>query len=171
MEHADLRTTENIDDQTTTADVDTDDSDASDAIEAIGREAEVDAEPVEKDMEAATLKTSPGASPFLLESLYFRSFGERALLTREEEITLAKRLDEGSRRIRVALREALKVMARAKRSPILLESTKSLQLARGLSGFSATALVKSSGNPEYSEACGPGVNRHHHRETAQDRAR
>ncbi|TKB81145.1 MAG: sigma-70 family RNA polymerase sigma factor [Nitrospira sp.] len=142
MEHEDLRTTENIDDQTTTADVDTDDSDASDAIEAIGREAEVDGEPAEKDVEAATLKTSPGASPFLLESLYFRSFGERALLTREEEITLAKRLDEGSRRIRVALREALKAMARAKRTPILLESTKALQLARGLSGFSATALDK-----------------------------
>ncbi|MEK7299801.1 MAG: sigma-70 factor domain-containing protein, partial [Nitrospirota bacterium] len=142
MEHEDLRTTESIDDQTTTADVDTDDSDASDAIEAIGREAEVDAEPAEKDMEAATLKTSPGASPFLLESLYFRSFGERALLTREEEITLAKRLDEGSRRIRVALRGVLKVMARAKRTPILLESTQSLQLARGLSGFSATALDK-----------------------------
>ncbi|MEK7272653.1 MAG: hypothetical protein AAB047_02375, partial [Nitrospirota bacterium] len=51
MEHEDLRTTESIDDQTTTADVDTDDSDASDAIEAIGREAEVDAEPAEKDRE------------------------------------------------------------------------------------------------------------------------
>ncbi|SPP63895.1 RNA polymerase sigma factor [Nitrospira lenta] len=140
MEHEDLRIMEHMDDQTTTADVDTDDSDASDTMEVIGREAEVDAEPAEKDMEAATLKTSPGASPFLLESLYFRSFGERALLTREEEIALAKRLDEGSHRIRVALKDALKVMARAKRTPVLLESTKALQLARGLSGFSATAL-------------------------------
>ncbi|MCC6140450.1 MAG: sigma-70 family RNA polymerase sigma factor [Nitrospira sp.] len=142
MEHEDLRITDNVDDQTMTADVDTDDADASDAIEAIGREAEVDVEPAEQETETATLKTSPGASPFLLESLYFRSFGERALLTREEEIALAKRLDEGSRRIRVALRGVLKILARAKRTPVLLESTKALQLARGLSGFSATALDK-----------------------------
>jgi len=142
MEHEDLRTTETIDDQTLTADVDTDDSDASDAIEAIGREADMDGEPAEKDMDAAALKTSPGASPYLLESLYFRSFGERALLTREEEIALAKRLDEGSRRIRIALKDALKTLARAKRTPVLLESTAAIQLARGLSGFSATALDK-----------------------------
>jgi len=142
MEHEDLRTKKTIDDQTATADVDTDDSDASDALEAIGRETEVDAEPEPTEMAAATLKTSPGASPFLLESLYFRSFGERALLTREEEIALAKRLDEGSRRIRVALRNTLKVMARAKRTPVIVESMKALQLARGLSGFSATSLDK-----------------------------
>lgn len=142
MEHEELRTAEHIDDQATSADVDTDDSDASDTLEAIGREAEVDVEPEPKEMEPAALKTSPGASPFLLESLYFRSFGERALLTREEEIALAKRLDEGSRRIRVALRTTLKVMARAKRTPVIAEATKALQLARGLSGFSATSLDK-----------------------------
>lgn len=142
MAHEELRTAEHIDEQVTATDVDTDDSDASDALEAIGREAEADVETEPTETAPSTLKTSPGASPFLLESLYFRSFGERALLTREEEIALAKRLDEGSRRIRVALREALKIMARAKRTPILAESTKALQLARGLSGFSATALDK-----------------------------
>lgn len=138
MEHEELRTTEPVEDQTASTDLDTDDSDASDALEAIGREAEAES----REMSPATLKTSPGASPFLLESLYFRSFGERALLTRDEEIALAKRLDEGSRRIRTALRDTLKVMARAKRTPIIVESTKALQLARGLSGFSATALDK-----------------------------
>ncbi len=138
MEHEELRTAEHVEDQAVSTDLDTDDSDASDALEVIGREAEVDTEP--RETAAATLKTSPGASPFLLESLYFRSFGERALLTRDEEIALAKRLDEGSRRIRTALRDTLKVMARAKRTPIIVESTKALQLARGLSGFSATAL-------------------------------
>jgi RNA polymerase primary sigma factor len=131
-----------IGDQTTTAAIDTDDSDASDALEAIGREAESDVDPETAEAIPAPLKTSPGASPFLLESLYFRSFGERALLTREEEIALAKRLDEGSRRIRVALRNTLKVMTHAKRTPVLVESIKTLQLARGLSGFSATALDK-----------------------------
>ena len=140
MEHEELRTAEHVEDQTASTDLDTDDSDASDALEVIGREAEVDAEP--RETAPVTLKTSPGASPFLLESLYFRSFGERALLTRDEEIALAKRLDEGSRRIRTALRDTLKVMARAKRTPIIVESTKALQLARGLSGFSATALDK-----------------------------
>ncbi len=138
MEHEELRTAEHVEDQAVSTNLDTDDSDASDALEVIGREAEVDTEP--RETAAATLKTSPGASPFLLESLYFRSFGERALLTRDEEIALAKRLDEGSRRIRTALRDTLKVMARAKRTPIIVESTKALQLARGLSGFSATAL-------------------------------
>lgn len=138
MEHEELRTAEHFEDQTAATDADTDDSDASDALEVIGREAGVDTEP--RETAAAPLKTSPGASPFLLESLYFRSFGERALLTRDEEIALAKRLDEGSRRIRTALRDTLKVMARAKRTPIIVESTKALQLARGLSGFSATAL-------------------------------
>ena len=138
MEHEELRTTEPVEDQTASTDLDTDDSDASDALEVIGREAEAES----REMAPATLKTSPGASPFLLESLYFRSFGERALLTRDEEIALAKRLDEGSRRIRTALRDTLKVMARAKRTPIIVESTKALQLARGLSGFSATALDK-----------------------------
>jgi len=140
MEHEELRTAEHVEDQTVSADVDTDDSDASEALEVIEREADVDTEP--RETAAAALKTSPGASPFLLESLYFRSFGERALLTRDEEITLAKRLDEGSRRIRTALRDTLKVMARAKRTPLIVESTKALQLARGLSGFSATALDK-----------------------------
>lgn len=140
MEYEELRTAEHVEDQTVSADVDTDDSDASEALEVIEREADVDTEP--RETAAAALKTSPGASPFLLESLYFRSFGERALLTRDEEIALAKRLDEGSRRIRTALRNTLKVMARAKRTPLIVESTKALQLARGLSGFSATALDK-----------------------------
>ena len=140
MEHEELRTAEPVEDQTASTDLDTDDSDASEALEVIEREADVDTEP--RETAAAALKTSPGASPFLLESLYFRSFGERALLTRDEEITLAKRLDEGSRRIRTALRDTLKVMARAKRTPLIVESTKALQLARGLSGFSATALDK-----------------------------
>ena len=77
MEHEELRTAEPVEDQTASTDLDTDDSDASDALEVIGREAEAES----REMAPATLKTSPGASPFLLESLYFRSFGERALLT------------------------------------------------------------------------------------------
>ena len=86
------------------------------------------------------LRASQGASPFLLESLYFRSFGERPLLTRDEEIALAKQVDEGTRRIRQALRQAITVLARSKRTPILLESLRTIQQTRQLSGFSAVAL-------------------------------
>jgi len=86
------------------------------------------------------LRTSHGASPFLLESLYFRSFGERELLTREEEITIAKQIDHGTRRIRVALRQAVQVLARATRTPALPESVETLRLVKRLSGLSATAL-------------------------------
>jgi len=141
MENEDLRSTDGGESTTTmTADVDTDDSEASDALEVIERETEPETETAEKA--PATMRTSQGASPFLLESLYFRSFGERALLTREEEIALAKRVDEGTRRIRIALRHTLKVLARSKRTPVLEESMSALQLARQLSGFSATALDK-----------------------------
>lgn len=116
------------------ADLDADLSQASGLLEEIGR----GSTPAEKTPPA--LRTSRGASPFLLESLYFRSFGERALLTREEEVALAKRVDEGSRRIRVALRKALKTLARSRRTPVSLDSVRTLQAVKRLSGFSATAL-------------------------------
>ncbi|MDH5625129.1 MAG: sigma-70 family RNA polymerase sigma factor, partial [Nitrospira sp.] len=94
----------------------------------------------QEEQPAPALRTSHGASPFLLESLYFRSFGERELLTREEEITIAKQIDHGTRRIRVALRQAVQVLARATRTPALPESVETLRLVKRLSGLSATAL-------------------------------
>jgi RNA polymerase primary sigma factor len=139
MEHNDLRSTDNGEGTNTVmADVDTDDSEASDVLEVIGREAEPDISPAAKA--PGVLRTSQGASPFLLESLYFRSFGAHALLTRDEEIALAKLVDEGTRRIRTALRHTLKVLAQSKRTPVLEESISALQLGRQLSGYSATAL-------------------------------
>ncbi len=120
------------------ADVDADDPQASGILEVIGRnEAQ---ESVEQENAAPAMRTSRGASPFLLESLYFRSFGEWALLTREEEVAIAKRVDQGTRRIRVALRHAVKTLARSKRTPVLSESVKTFQVVRRLSGLSATAL-------------------------------
>src|SRR5574337_383637 len=102
MNNEDLRSTADTEGATTVmADVDTDDSDASDVLEVIGRNGAPETAP--EEAAPAKMRTSQGASPFLLESLYFRSFGERALLTRAEEIALAKRVDEGTRRIRVAL--------------------------------------------------------------------
>ncbi|MFO0707498.1 MAG: sigma-70 family RNA polymerase sigma factor [Nitrospira sp.] len=140
MMQEDLRVTDSVDETTAASAADTDESEASDMMEAIGQDAA--AEVVVEEKAPAALRTSRGASPFLLESLYFRSFGERALLTREEEIALAKRVDEGTRRIRVALRQMLKVLGRARRTPVVLDAMTSLQLARRLNGFSATALDK-----------------------------
>jgi RNA polymerase primary sigma factor len=141
MNNEELRLTDEVNPQDEAAiipDVDADDSQASGILEAIGRDNTQDFLPEEKP--APVMRTSQGASPFLLESLYFRSFGERALLTRDEEVALAKRVDEGTRRIRVALRHAVKALTRAKRTPVLTESLNTLQTVRRLSGFSATAL-------------------------------
>ena len=138
MNDEELRSTDEVEDHTVATDVDADDSQASGILEVIGRDGARESLPEEKSQPA--LRTSQGASPFLLESLYFRSFGERALLTREEEVVIAKRIDEGTRRIRVALRHAVKALSRSKRTPVLLESIKTLQEVRRLSGLSATAL-------------------------------
>ena len=139
MMQEDLRVTDSVDETTAASAADTDESEASDMMEAIGQDAA--AEVVVEEKAPAALRTSRGASPFLLESLYFRSFGERALLTREEEIALAKRVDEGTRRIRVALRQMLKVLGRARRTPGVLDAMTSLQLARRLGDRIGTWLV------------------------------
>jgi RNA polymerase primary sigma factor len=118
--------------------MDADDPQASGILEVIGRDGAQ--ESVQDERAEPTMRTSQGASPFLLESLYFRSFGERALLTRDEEISLAKQVDQGTRRIRVALRQAVKALGRTKRTPALLESVKKLKLISRLSGLSAAAL-------------------------------
>ena len=96
-----LRSSEGMDIRTTfVPDVDADDAKASGMLGMIGR---VEAEESGADEKPQpVMRTSQGASPFLLESLYFRSFGERGLLTREEEITIAKRVDQGTRRIRTS---------------------------------------------------------------------
>lgn len=143
MHDEELRSTEEVDEQDETTvlpDVDADDSQASGILEVIGRDNTQQSLADEKAQPA--MRTSQGASPFLLESLYFRSFGERALLTREEEVALAKRVDEGTRRIRVALRHAIKALAKSKRTPVVTETIATLQVVRRLSGLSATALDK-----------------------------
>jgi RNA polymerase primary sigma factor len=80
--------------------------------------------------------------PFILESLYFHSFGERPLLTREEETELAKRIDQGSNTIRTTLRQIERLLSRGKRSEAVVEIQQTLQTVRKLSGLSATALDK-----------------------------
>ena len=121
-------------------DVDADDPEASDLLDAIGRdtsEEEQSEEPTNR-----VTRTAMSSGPFMLESLYFSSFGERALLTREEEIELAKRIDIGTSSIRKALRHAIQVFRRLKRSDSVLVAQRTLQMVRGLSGLSATAIDK-----------------------------
>ncbi|MFO0774850.1 MAG: sigma-70 family RNA polymerase sigma factor [Nitrospiraceae bacterium] len=75
-----------------------------------------------------------------LETIYFRSFGERPLLTKDEETTLAKKIDEGTRAIRAALKDALAATTHVQKDPAGKEAVAQLREAKALSGFSATAL-------------------------------
>jgi hypothetical protein len=74
-----LRVSEEMEVQRTfVPDVDADDAKASGMLGMISR---VEAEESGQDKKTQpAMRTSRGASPFLLESLYFRSFGERGLL-------------------------------------------------------------------------------------------
>ena len=74
-------------------DADADHSEDSDLLDMIGR----DSTDRESSQEApkSTKRHIESSSPFLLESLYFQSFGERPRLTREEETALAKQIDQG----------------------------------------------------------------------------
>ncbi len=119
-------------------DVDADDAKASGMLGMISRAEAGESGP--EDKAPPVMRTSRGASPFLLEALYFRSFGERGLLTREEETAIAKRVDHGTRRIRTALHQAARAMFKCKRTAALVESVKVLQMVKRLSGLSATAL-------------------------------
>ncbi len=134
-----LRTVEDIEIRATLAsDVDADDAKASGMLGMISRVETEESDSDEKTQPA--MRTSRGASPFLLETLYFRSFGERGLLTREEETAIAKRVDHGTRRVRIALRQAVKVLLKSKRTSSLTQTVQVLQVVRRLSGLSATAL-------------------------------
>lgn len=134
-----LRVSEEMEIQKTfIPDVDADDAKASGILGMIGR---VEAEESGSDEKTQpVMRTSRGASPFLLEALYFRSFGERGLLTREEETAIAKRVDHGTRRIRTALRQALRTLFKSDRGSVPAASVNVLQTVRRLSGLSATAL-------------------------------
>src|SRR5215510_5746954 len=121
-------------------DADADNSEDSDLLDIIGRGSSDD-EP-SHGMTKLVKHQVESSSPFLLESLYFQSFGERALLTREEETALAKRIDQGSSTIRATLRHAHRLLLRVKGSEMVIEAQHTLQTIRRLSGLSATALDK-----------------------------
>lgn len=132
-----LRSSEELDMRTRFA-PDADDAKASGILGMIGRDETEESGADERPKPA--MRTSHGASPFLLESLYFRSFGERGLLTREEEVTIARRVDHGTRRIRTALRQVAKTLLKSKPTSVRTDTVKVIQVIRRLSGLSATAL-------------------------------
>jgi len=95
------------------------------------------------DPEPAVWPDTEGRSrqnPFLLESLYFRSFRGTALLTKKEELDLAKLIDEATRRIRMSLKNAMALLVHAASPTSVKETIQELSAIRRLSGFSAIAL-------------------------------
>ena len=118
-------------------DADADHSEDSDLLDMIGRNSAEGDQP-KPPQPAKRQAASDG--PFLLESLYFHSFGERPLLNREEETELAKRIDRGSNTIRTTLRQTERLLARRKRSDAVIETQQQLRTVRRLSGLSATLL-------------------------------
>lgn len=143
-------------DQREAPELEADDAEASDLLEVIERGA-TEASAIEG--RAAQKRLSPVEdSSMALESLYFRSFGQRPLLTREEEVALAKRIDQGTRGIRLVLREAVGIAQQMKKSEKLQGAIEALREIRALSGFSAVALDRAEGslNELIAEAKGPG---------------
>ena len=141
--------------QPLTQDLEADDPEASDLLEVIERDSKgARASEGQSDQGSASDKAGNSLS---LESLYFRSFGERALLNRDEEVALAKRIDEGTRTIRAVLRIAVRLAARMRKTEKLQDAARALHETLGLSGFSATVLdqVEASLAALIAEAKGP----------------
>src|SRR5713226_3955525 len=82
------------------------------------------------------------ANPVELEWLYFRSFGKRALLTREDEVALGKRIEQGDRQVRRALRAVLSITRGLRQTELLKVCQLDLKAVVGVSGLSATDLAK-----------------------------
>ncbi len=129
--------------------VEEDDPEAGDVLERIERgndaSAEKDEAPeekIEKVKGKAASADRGAAGPFELESIYFRSFGERPLLNREQEVTLAKQIDRADHAIRAAFREVATVAARMRKTDKLREAMYELHEVRGLSGLSALAMER-----------------------------
>ncbi|MDR4462733.1 MAG: sigma-70 family RNA polymerase sigma factor [Nitrospira sp.] len=77
---------------------------------------------------------------FALESLYFRSFRGITLLTSKEEIALARQIDEGTRCIKLALKQVTTLVSKHVPSPSAGDLVEELTTIRRLSGLSAIAL-------------------------------
>jgi RNA polymerase primary sigma factor len=92
-----------------------------------------------------------------LEWLYFQSFGKQALLTREGEVVLGKRIEKGDREVRRALRTVLAVARGLRPTETLKACQVELKAVLGVSGLSATDLERGSCAVKQviKEICGP----------------
>jgi RNA polymerase primary sigma factor len=80
--------------------------------------------------------------PGELEWMYFQTFGKKALLTREGEVALGKRIERGDRLVRRASRQALAILRGVRLSEIMKICQTDLKAVLGVSGLSATDLEK-----------------------------
>jgi RNA polymerase primary sigma factor len=77
-----------------------------------------------------------------LEWMYFQSFGQKALLTREGEVVIGKRIEHGDRLVRRAIRKALGVLRAVRQSETLKAHQAEMKSVLHVSGLSATELEK-----------------------------
>jgi len=96
------------------------------------------------DANEAQESAAAGAHLAELEWLYFQSFGKRSLLTREGEVVLGKRIEQGDRQARRALRTVLSVSRGLRATESLKACQADLKAVLGVSGLSATDLEKGS---------------------------
>src|SRR6266568_7331542 len=104
---------------------------------------------VEPSEEPAVEEEGPARAPAAkksgeLEWMYFQTFGKKALLTREGEVALGKRIERGDRLVRRASRQALAILRRVRLSETLKACQADLKAVLGVSGLSATDLVRGS---------------------------
>ena len=76
----------------------------------------------------------------VLEPIYFRTFRSHPLLNKQDELDLAKRIDESSQNIRDVLAQAVRDVSALGNGPEFHEALHSLTEIRELSGLSAPAL-------------------------------
>lgn len=101
----------------------------------------VEGEPAEEAPPEKAQEDSPSTE---LAWLYFQSFGKQALLTREGEVVLGKRIENGDRLVRRAARAAVGVLRKIRPSETVTACQGELKDVLGVMGLSATDLEKGS---------------------------
>src|SRR3989475_10421396 len=115
-------------------------------------------EAVEGSSAADPQETTPTEANLAeLEWLYFQSFGAKALLTREGEVALGKRIEQGDRQVRHALRAVLSITRGLRQTESLKACQSDLKAVVSVSGLSATDLEKGKRAIQrvIKEICGP----------------
>ena len=94
------------------------------------------------DMSEEKREPAPRKEPTTsaLETIYFRTFRTRPLLSRGDELALAKGIDESSQSIRAALAQGIQSVNNLANKPHYQSALKNLNEIRELSGLSAVAL-------------------------------